>query len=172
MFKLIIKYIKRYKIIFINTFVFNIVITLTTILSPYILGKYIDSLEHSTDISNVYNFLFIFSSMMFIKILLSYFKDIYIIKLKTNVNFDLLFDLTKHLLRLPLSFFSENNMESSYLTQRINSDTNNVVVFILDNIFSFIAQLLSFIYIIYYMLNSNFKFSLILFLVIPIYIYI
>ncbi len=123
------KYFKSKSILLL--YVFLAIITGTLPLATnYILGSIIDSINTSSNISNIYNLCYIFIGISIFMIIAKAIKEILYTKLQVSVAFDMNKQALEHVKRLPISFFK--NVDTIYLNQRINNDVNNIVTFFIN----------------------------------------
>lgn len=101
--------------------------TAITILSPYILGDFLDTLIIGADISSVLRFCAIFGGLNVLRILMGYITSIIYVKTQTQMAYDLNMDAVKHVQNLSLSY--SNQQDSAYLSKRTNNDANSLITF-------------------------------------------
>lgn len=166
MFKLIAKYLKRYKgeLIVFTTMLFMSISA--SFLIPKILGEYIDSFAKGTTINKYIIYLFI--TVVLIESISAYFTKYLRTKISNRITLDIIKDLTSHILKLPISFFRTKDV--MYLSSRVNGDSFNLADFstrvISEVVVSLISLLVSYVYI--FAIDFNIGFRLVL--LIPLYI--
>jgi ABC-type bacteriocin/lantibiotic exporter with double-glycine peptidase domain len=162
------KYLKKYKgrvFLFGN---FLILFTIAAFLIPKILGDYIDSFTKGTSLGILVIYAFIIIAVVETISLYSirYIRN----KISNRITLDMIKDLTAHILKLPMSFFKEQ--EVLYLSNRVNMDSFNLSDFALklisDALINSISLVVVFIYILRIDLGIGFK----LMLLIPLYLVI
>lgn len=109
------------------------------ILNPLIIGVYIDVLITSKNLNLVYKFIGIFLIISIISLYLNYIISISLSKLRLKLSNNLLIITIEHLNKCKISHIKTYN--SSYLTQRITQDSNQVIEFLLNNITMFFIQM-------------------------------
>lgn len=148
-------------------FVFGLLSILSTVIDfilPYINGLYIDKLLNEKDISTLKEVLLIICVISGSLFLIGYILNILRLKITSDISFRILNEEIKHLQRV--EFLKLINIDSAYLSQRINEDSNQLVTFFVDNIvrvFSDFAMLIGGLYLI---ARLNFKFFFVIFILI------
>ena len=122
-------------------FFLKLLISIFTMISSLVTGKYIDFLLINKDKSIIYILAYIYILLNFILLVLGYFSNIIHVKYKNDILFELINWVLNHVKRLNLDYF--NNKNTSYLNDRINSDCTEVIVFLLDNLMTFILNVIS-----------------------------
>lgn len=162
------RYIVKYKLYIFTWITLNIILWLISIFTPFINGKYIDFLLAHKNINGIYSFTLLILSIYIVNIFISYISNILTTKIQNKITFGLIFDILKHIKLLPLLYFKSIN--SSYLSQRINSDSNIVASFVLNNFFTLFIKFITFVFSFYMLMSINLKLAFILFLLIPLYL--
>ncbi|MGL5478962.1 MAG: ABC transporter transmembrane domain-containing protein [Clostridium sp.] len=160
-------YLLKYKYSLILIFVLNLLVWGINILMTACTGKYVDYLISFKEASTIYKFTFILAVLGISSILVSYGLNYIFLKAGANLVFDINFDILKHVKKLPLKYFS--NMDSTYLNQRINSDSNELVNISLSILIQSTIQVITFISIIIILLFQNKTLGFIVIGSIPIY---
>lgn len=156
----------KYKIYIILFILFSAITWGTSIIVPYLLGNYIDELTINKNEGVVYNFLKLVITFAVIDIITSYYRDIIMVKIKTRISFDVIYDTIEHVKKLPLSYF--HGTDAAYLNQKINSDANTVVNFVLDNFISIIFKVLTLLVVLVLIFKINIIMFIIILSIIPI----
>jgi ABC-type multidrug transport system fused ATPase/permease subunit len=92
------------------------------------------------------------------------------VKLQTKSAIDLNLSVLNHVSKLPILYFKD--IDTTYLNQRINSDSNTLVSFILNNILNIIIKALTLIFLFYVSFKINRKITIISMPLIPLYLVI
>lgn len=163
-FKMVINYIKKYKLHLVLYTVFSIILWTISILAPFIMGKLIDTLITNRR-QNAYYLMKVLIFIGVIEIFITYYQNIVTTKFETNVGFDLNFHILQHVKKLPLQYF--NKMNTTYLNQRINNDSISVTNFIIENYFNIILKIGTFIFVIIYIFKVNYRVGIYLSILIP-----
>lgn len=127
------KFFSNNKILLLIYIVFTMLISFLSISIPYIMGKFIDILTLNNSIIFIYKYCTLFFIINIIKIIFEYIKSLLYIKIQMTTAFNINSYIINYIKKLPMSFFK--NTDISYLNQRINSDSNSIVMFTI-NIFS------------------------------------
>lgn len=141
------------------------------ILSPYILGDFIDYLTIGGEAIYVIRFCLIFTGLNIVRIIKDYLMAMLYTKIQVKVGYNLNFSVISHIQEISLLHIKKE--EEAYLNQRINGDAYNLISFCLDTINSFsvntIFVLVSFV--ILYRMNSFITIVMVFFIFIYIAIY-
>ncbi len=126
MIKYIKEYIFKYKIIYLYI-VLSIILYILKIITPYLNGTLIDNLIYSKNIDIVLSYSLIIIIINLISIFISYLNSVTTSKLQMNITFDLNKKLILHMQKLP--YLEVINYNSTYITQRMNNDSNILSLF-------------------------------------------
>lgn len=114
----------------------SILVSFSGLISPYIIGDFVDQLINAHDIGFIFNYLAIFAGINLATLVLGYISGRLYVQLQTNLGFSLNRDFIQRLQKAPINFTSQQN--TAYLNQRINNDANALIIFcvgIIQNIF-------------------------------------
>lgn len=144
---------------------------LISIVSPYILGDFIDTLITGTTKQRIINFCIIFGGLNAIKIFRDYVTWILYTKMQIEMGYKLNVDVLKHLQNLSISYL--NNQDEAYMNQKINGDCYALITFCLTTLRDSITNITMFVFpfIIMLYLNRNILLLLVCFIVAYILIY-
>jgi len=109
--------------------------SLLSLVSPYIMGDFIDRLLGADDIGFIYRYFMILAVVNVLSLSFGYIRDRLYIQLQTRLGYALNRDFIQRFQRAPLLF--SQNQDTAYLNQRINNDSNSLIIFsisILQNI--------------------------------------
>lgn len=162
------KYLTKHKKLASKLAIFSILYWIISIISPYISGAYIDLLVEFVDYSIFIKLIGSFVIINFLELIIVYHQNMVTINLQNEIAFEINFDVIEHMKKIPIQWF--NNKNSSYLNQRINSDSNLLSSFIVSNLVSCILNLLTFGIVLFLLCRINFKISLMLIIFIPLYV--
>jgi len=109
-----------------------------TILSPYIIGDFLDTLIEGADIGVIMRFSAVFGGLSLIKIVKGYVTSVLYVKMRTKMVYGLNMDVIKHVQGLSLSYI--NSKDSAYLNQRVNSDAYGLITFCITVLQSIITN--------------------------------
>lgn len=112
--------------------------TAISILSPYILGEFVDRLIEGGDINIVLRFSILFGSLNLIKIIKNYITAIMQVKMQTRMAYNLNMDVIQHIQKLSLSFTEKQ--DSAYLSQRIRRDSFGLINFCVSTLQSVLVN--------------------------------
>ena len=168
MLRLMLNYIKKYKWSILLFGLFLILSTLTSFYIPKMLGDYIDSFTYNKSVG--FNIIVAFGIIALLETIASFLTRYIRNKIANRITLDMIKDLTSHILKLPMSFFKDQ--EVMYLSNRINVDSFNLGDFTLkiisDALINFGILIGVFIYIL--SIDSGIGFKLML--LIPLYLVI
>ena len=167
-----IKYIKKYFSKFKKTIIFlSILIIVSGIISliiPSFIGKFIDLLIYEDDIKIIRKKIYIFSVLLIVNIINSYLVSIVTAKIQTRLCFSISFDIIEHLKKIP--YLEIIKYDPLYLNRRINTDSNVLVLFFLDNYLNFFFKFITLIFSFYILCNIDITIAIILLFFVPAYI--
>lgn len=161
-------HVYKYKYRLIIILVLNLILWGINLGTTYITGKYLDLLVYKTSINTIYLFTFILFILGLANILIGNINNYISTKTQANMVFDINFQVLKYVKKIPIKFF--NNMDSVYLNQRINSDSNTIVNFISSIIVHLIPQIIIFIVVILILKDKNTTVSIVILSSIPLYL--
>ncbi|MGL5715454.1 MAG: ATP-binding cassette domain-containing protein [Paraclostridium sp.] len=153
MYKLILKNLSIYKLKILTLLILNILISIVTLITPYITGKYIDLLDNNKDIRILIIFILAYIFMKLSQICFVYIYNNLLLKVKLKIIFDLTKVFTEHISNLPMSFISQK--KSIYLSQRINTDLGKIIEFIFSDIYKVIYTISSLLIIVIFFMKIN-----------------
>lgn len=146
----------------------NICISTINLISPYLIGKYLDFLTLDISINIIYLFLGIYLSINLTKIIFSYIQNLMGLKIKAKLSFNIIDCFIEHLNKVPIKLLQ--NFEPVYLSQRISSDSNTITEFLISDIYSIIVSIINFIVISIFLICIEYKIFLILLIAVILYI--
>ena len=123
----------------------TIIISTSTIsiLSPYIIGDFLDALIAGGSVYVILRFCAIFGGLNILRIIIGYITSIINIKMQTQMSYNLNREVIEHIQGLSLSYTNKN--DSAYLSQRIGGDSVSLIAFcisILQSITSNVIMLI------------------------------
>ncbi|MCL2188710.1 MAG: ABC transporter ATP-binding protein/permease [Defluviitaleaceae bacterium] len=98
-----------------------------TILSPYILGDFIDNLIQGAGVQTILRFCFIFGGLNLVRIIKGYITSLLYVKMHTQMGYDFTKAALQHVQRSSLSY--SNKADIAYLNNRITTDANTLIGF-------------------------------------------
>ena len=123
------------------------------ILSPYVVGDFLDKLVISADKDIIFQFCMILGGLSIIKIFVDYTTSIMYTKMQVQMGYDLNIKVIKHVQIVSLSFI--NQKDSMYLNQRFNGDSYNLITFCLRTLQSLITNIIRIIVPFVILLTNN-----------------
>lgn len=171
-YRLVKPYLFKYKLHLSLFILISLIMWAVSLSIPYLSAKYIDYIsgyyKNSLHITkDVYFYTLSLLSLWFLEILGSFLSSYYNTKLQCNTVYQLNYGILQHVKRLPILFF--NTIKASYLNQRINSDANTVVSFILNNFIQVFMKIATFFVCISILFIINAKIAAALILLLPVY---
>ncbi|MFC3746436.1 ABC transporter ATP-binding protein [Paenibacillus sp. GCM10012306] len=170
-FKLCNPYLQRYKVYLIAYIIITLIIGGISILSPYLIGNFIDALVSEEAMESVYRYCMFFAAITMAKLILGYVSSMMYVKMQVRIGYELNKNVLFHVQDMSLSFINRNN--TAYLNQTINNDANAVVIFcitFLQNVLTNALTLIATFYISFRM-NSVISLMFISFMMLYILIY-
>lgn len=128
------------------------------ILTPYITGDFLDNVFMGGSHKSLYQYCFVLGSVFFLKILLDFTRNILYVHLQMTMAFQFNRDVIKSVQKI--NSLEIEKMNTSYLCQQINSDTNEIIIFILTFIQNCIINILTLFIPIGFMMSVNSQISL------------
>ena len=113
--------------------------TAISILSPYIIGDFLDNLIEGADIGVILRFCLIFGGLSVLRIAKGYITAIMHVKLQINMAYDFNRDVLQHVQSLSLSYI--NHQDSAALSQKIGTDANSLITFCINLLQSFLVNI-------------------------------
>ncbi|MBY6864564.1 hypothetical protein B2H86_02730 [Clostridium botulinum] len=162
------KYLIKFKFKIYILILASIFSLITKLLSTYFTGSFIDLLIDSNSVNIIYKYTIIILFIGLSNIILNNFNQYYSAKIQANIVFNLNFSILKHIKKLPLKFFKD--MDTVYLNQRINGDSNILVNFALSVIIGVTIQIMNFILIVILLAKKDINILCIVLLSIPLYV--
>lgn len=138
-------------------FLFSVFLLLATallsIISPILMGNYIEALTKKTGSANIVTCVIILSISWLIGVVLTYVTSVNSTHLKTRLTYSISLHLLNHTEHLPYSKLIEHN--PVYLTSRIQNDSNTITSFFLDGFIGMIVQALLCITVLIFLFHSS-----------------
>jgi len=121
------KYLLSHKWLLISHIALTTLAAFAGIASPYITGRFIDSLIYGTGMEAIIRFCLIFGAINISSIIVNYVASQIYIRLHTSVVFALNREVAEHVQNLSISYISKQ--DTAYLTQRVDNDSRELMVF-------------------------------------------
>lgn len=167
-FKFCKKFILECKGLFIFYILLNIFIGALGILIPLLTGKIVDSLTYIKNKEALINYCILFGTISIINMLTGFLSSYIYIKLQTKSGYALNKHVINHLQNVSISHFV--NTDTAYLNQRINNDSNSIIIFCISVIINIVVNAITFIFAASLLISINYKIALILFILLIVYI--
>lgn len=161
-------YLYKYKYKLMILVLLNLILLGINLVNTFITSKYLDLLVYKTSIETIYLFTFILFILGISGILIGNINNYISTKTQANMVFDINFEVLKYVKKVPIKFF--NNIDSVYLNQRINADSNTLVNFLSSITIHLIPQIIIFIVSIWILKDKNMTVSIVILSSIPLYL--
>ena len=139
-YKMCMTYIKKYKMPIMLLIFISVLSNSVTIISPFIIGNFIDMLVDNPSLDDILRFCLIFASLNFFRIISGYTTAKIYTKIQTHMGYGFNSDLIQHTQRLPISYFHKKDLV--FLSQIENTDTNKLIIFCITSIQNLLINLL------------------------------
>lgn len=136
-------YMKRYKWRISLYMILCLSASAFSLITPYITGKFLDSLLSSRSYIFLYRYCFLYFGIFILNIVLKGVSSRLYLKLQMRIGHEFNKNVVQHIHRID-SLVSENT-DASFLSQQINNDTNELVMFTLSLPQNVITNLLVFL---------------------------
>ena len=164
------KYLLKHKVDMIWFISFGLVLWVLGILSPFVVGNYIDTLVAYSDESLIWYTVIALAVIWTLQLVLAYVRNIISAKVNSRIGFAVRYDLMEHLKRLPTRYF--NDKDSAYVNQRVSMDSGSVTGFVLGSMAGLLTTILTFTLALVIMFFLNTAMTLMICLLFPVYILI
>lgn len=160
-------YLLQYKKSFISYIILSFLLGIISLILPLITGSIINNLTELKSIKVLMNLCLLFSIISFIRIIIQFISQKLYIFTQTNAGFQLNLDVIEHVKKVSLNFV--NSQETSYLNQRINNDSNSIIIFLISLFNNFVINAVSMLFSLYLLYKINIIIGLMLSLLLLIY---
>ena len=109
-------------------------------LNPYLIGGFVDNLVDGGSMAAVFRFSVIFASINVLRLVFNYITMIIYIKVQTRAAYAFCQDVISHVQKLSVSFVEKK--DTNYLSQVVNGDTNQLIIFCITVLHSVILNAL------------------------------
>lgn len=164
--KFVFNYIKPRIKLFIISFLFLIGLSLISLLPPYVTKLAFDEGIMMKNLSILTKYVLILVVIYILKSIFNYLSSALFTIVSQNTLFEIKKDLTNHIMKLPLEFFS--NSESGYIVSRFGEVDSLSPLFSMQS-FKLILSIFEFIGAMVIMFLMNVKLTIILVLIIPVF---
>jgi len=142
-----------------------------TILSPYILGDFIDNLIKGADVYTILRFCLIFGGLGLFSIVKGYITSLLYVKIQNKMGYGFNKAVLRHIQRASLSYI--NKKDIAYISSRVNNDANSLIGFCISVLQSIITNAIMLVipFIVLFMLNRFITLLMLLFLAVYLLLY-
>jgi len=131
-------YLLSYKYTLIIYVIIILASSVIAILSPLIIGDFLDDLIYDANMEIIFHFCIIFGGLNLLKIIKDYVAGIMNAKMQVKMSYKFNKDVISHVHGLSLSYI--NQEDSAYLSQRIGNDTVSLIGFCVSILRNIIAN--------------------------------
>lgn len=169
MIRFITGYLSKYKFYVILLVSFSIIGTASTLIVPYYTGIFIDALITTASKKTVFDYALIIIFVGIMGAVASYFNSMTTVKLTTKASFDLMRDTISHIQKIPYDTYTKK-FNPAYLVQRIGTDVNTLVSFVIGNFIMVFLNGITFVIIIVLIAEINISIFLLAIAFLPVYL--
>ncbi len=137
-------------------------------IEPYLNARFIDNIVYHASIDLIFENMIIIIMINLLSIALSFWSELYMAKVKTELSFDLVSDMIQYVQRIPL--LQVRKFDPAYLTSRISADANTVLSFFLGNFVKVISAPLFMVISLFILVKTSRFLAIVALLCIPIYL--
>lgn len=152
--------LKRYKLEILMFMVMNIIIGTITVLFPIVTGSFIDDLLYSPDIGVIYLFCIVLLIMSILNIIINYIMSVIGITIKSKMSYELNKSILFVIQEYPLEII--NTIDPVYTNQRINTDSNIVMTFVIGFFENCLVNAITILLIFCYIVNIDYLLGILL----------
>ena len=163
------KYINEVKIKICVYVLICLIISPVSLIIPYFTGEFIDDIYNSTSYNVLYQYSFAILGVISIKLLLKYIRNMLYTDLQMKMAYRFNSDVIRHIQDIDLLISSK--MEPSYLSQQVNIDTNEIIIFVLTFLQNSIGSCLDLVIPTIILIDLDRRLSIVMGIVIIIYIF-
>lgn len=102
-------------------------VVIISLLSPYIVGNFIDLLNNTSDFKEILKYSLLFLMLQIISQFFSYIEGKLYLKLQLESSYEFNRDLLSHFQRI--SLLNSNKYDKANMVQRLNNDSNGIMIF-------------------------------------------
>jgi len=164
------KYLLNHTLQIIIYLCLGIIVGLIFMMNPLLIGNFIDGLIEGGDMEVAFQFSLIFASMNILRTIIGYITMILYTKVQSRAGFLFNQDVIAHIQKLSISYI--NKKDTNYLTQVINSDTNQLIIFSITIIQNTFLNIVYFIVPLFVLFSLNWQITSLLIILLFVYIII
>ncbi len=166
-FKFCKKYLLKHKVMLLIYIMIGILINIISLVIPYISGQFIDNLVEEKNIQFLIKYSVMFAVLNISSIILGYVFNMIYVQYQTTAGFELNSDILNHLKKVSISYFSKS--DTVYLNQRINNDSNGLIIFSMNIILDVFINILIIIFTSLILIKLNIKITIVLIILLCVY---
>ena len=142
------------------------------ILSPYILGDFIDNLIQGADVQTIVRFCLFFGGLNLLRIGKGYISAMLYVRMQNKMSYAFNMKVIKHIQGLSLSYIHKKDI--AYLNQRVTGDTQGLINFCINVLQNMITQTFIIIipFVILFTLNPLISLLMLLFITVYVVLYL
>ncbi len=162
------KYYFKFKTRIILYYLTSIFLTVLSIVTPYLTGKYIDVVVNNNSFYDIKIYSLIFFFISILSFLFKFFQNRLYVRIQSLVSFSIIKELVKKIQSVSLK--NSLKYEHSYLSQRINNDSNEITIGTISIFDSFLNNFI--VIIATFMIVSKFNKTIFIVMLLAIILYI
>jgi len=148
----------------------NICVMIFDVIIAYISGSFVDLIVVGTQVDIILKYSIKMIACYLLMIATTYGYQVLSNRLREELCFNITAKIIAHFQKITI--LKIKKYDSAYLTERIFSDSADIVGFALDNIVNSVVNIFVFIFLIRYALNANIKIAIIFISFLPVYCFI
>jgi len=170
-FKFCNKYLKKHKIKLTAYVLIGFITTLIGIITTYLIGEFLDQLTIGGEQRVVLTFALIFIALNVVKIVFGYLSTILYINMQLDMGNELNRDAISHIQGLSLTY--TNQVDTAYLNQSVNNDSNGLIIFCITIIQNIIVNIITIVvpFIILLFMNAMIAIVFLSFVILYVFVY-
>ena len=168
-FSRLMSFAKRYKLKFFIASTSTILLAFSSMLTPYILSKTVDSYIVEKDTEGLINCILLMFAVLMLEVILRFTFIFYANWVGQHIIRDIRAKIFRHILQFKMSYFDTNSVGK--LVTRVVSDIETIAAFFSNGVFTIVSDILQMFAVIVLMFFLNWKLALIALAVLPILIY-
>lgn len=137
------KYLRSHLALLVTYITLCICVSLFGMVTPYITGSFIDELVKAASTDFLWFYCGLFAALNIAQTLIGYVSGRMYVHLQMKMGYEFNRNTIEHVQKVSLNY--SDNQDSAYLSQRINNDTNNLIIFCIGIIQNVIVNALSII---------------------------
>lgn len=161
------KYVLRYKMEYIVYIGTGIILCLLSTMLPTVMGQFINMFAYPTTMEKLFNYIIFLMGLYIGKEILGYINRLIYIRVQTNAAFSLNLEVIEHLKKISSLVLKKTDL--SYLSQRINNDANDILIFFINGVTELVFSLISSLIILIMILRLDVKAFVITLILIIVY---